>query len=121
MRPAPAALQPVLTEWPRRLRAFDRPITLLDSRAVTVYLWHNVCILTAATLYDRLWSVDALSENVPWLLESWIPVLLVTWGLTRALRARLRLGRGRRGQAPPAALAGRPQLSRYFTGPATAR
>ncbi|CAO0832774.1 hypothetical protein SMICM17S_00987 [Streptomyces microflavus] len=72
---------PSWTEWPRRLRAFDRPITLLNSRAVTVYLWHNFCILTAATLYDRLWSVDALSENVPWLLESWIPVLLVTWAL----------------------------------------
>lgn len=72
---------PSWTEWPRRLRAFDRPITLLNSRAVTVYLWHNVCILTAATLYDRLWSVDALSENVPWLLENWIPVLLVTWAL----------------------------------------
>src|SRR5690606_23663925 len=49
-------LSPSWTEWPRRLRRWDRLITLLNSRAVTVYLWHNVCILTAATLYDRLWG-----------------------------------------------------------------
>ncbi|MFD3742233.1 hypothetical protein AMK21_00245 [Streptomyces sp. CB00316] len=61
----------------------------------------GVCILTAATLYDRLWSVDALSENVPWLLESWIPVLLVTWGPHRALRPGLRLGRGRAAKRRP--------------------
>lgn len=47
---------------------------------MTVHLWHNVCILTAATLYDR-GSVDALSQNVPWLLESWMLVLLITWAL----------------------------------------
>jgi peptidoglycan/LPS O-acetylase OafA/YrhL len=74
-------LSPSWSEWPRRLRPFDRLITLLNSRAVTIYLWHNVCILIAATMWDRLWSVDALSANVPWLLESPWPVLAVTWAL----------------------------------------
>lgn len=72
-------LSPSWTEWPRRLRRWDRLITLLNSRAVTVYLWHNVCILTAATLYDRLWGFETLELNVPWLLESSWPVLLLAW------------------------------------------
>ncbi|CAL9521040.1 acyltransferase family protein [Streptomyces sp. enrichment culture] len=72
-------LSPSWSEWPRRLRRWDRPVTLLNSRAVTVYLWHNVCILTAATLYDRLWGFETLERHVPWLLESIWPVLLLTW------------------------------------------
>ncbi|WP_299528148.1 acyltransferase [uncultured Streptomyces sp.] len=72
---------PSWTEWPDRLKNWDSTVTLLNSRAVTVYLWHNVCILAAAGLYDRLWSVDWLGAHVPWLLESWVPVLLLAWAL----------------------------------------
>ncbi|PPS76805.1 hypothetical protein BZZ08_06601 [Streptomyces sp. MH60] len=72
-------VSPSWTEWPRRLRRWDRLITLLNSRAVTIYLWHNVCILVAATLWDRLWGFDVLGEHVPWLLESPWPVLAIAW------------------------------------------
>lgn len=72
-------VSPSWSQWPRLLRPFDRLITLLNSRAVTIYLWHNICILTAATLWDRLWSVEALEANVPWLLESSWPVLVIVW------------------------------------------
>jgi peptidoglycan/LPS O-acetylase OafA/YrhL len=72
-------ISPTWAEWPRRLRRFDGAITLLNSRAVTIYLWHNTCVLIAATQWDRLWSVVFLEQNVPWLLESVWPVLLVTW------------------------------------------
>ncbi|MFJ5561272.1 acyltransferase [Streptomyces sp. NPDC093250] len=72
-------ISPSWAEWPSALRRWDRLITLLNSRAVTVYLWHNVCILTAATLYDRLWGFETLELNVPWLLESSWPVLALTW------------------------------------------
>lgn len=72
-------VSPSWTEWPRRLRRWDRLITLLNSRAVTIYLWHNVCILIAATLWDQLWGFDVMYENVPWLLESPWPVLAVAW------------------------------------------
>ncbi|MGW0704933.1 acyltransferase family protein [Streptomyces sp. NPDC002643] len=72
-------ISPTWTEWPRRLRRWDGAITLLNSRAVTIYLWHNTCILIAATQWDRLWSVVFLEQNVPWLLESPWPVLVVTW------------------------------------------
>ncbi|MGW0841350.1 acyltransferase family protein [Streptomyces sp. NPDC002787] len=72
-------ISPSWSEWPDRLRRWDGAITLLNSRAVTVYLWHNTCILIAVTQWDRLWSVVFLEQNVPWLLESVWPVLVVTW------------------------------------------
>ncbi|MFI9394843.1 acyltransferase family protein [Streptomyces bauhiniae] len=74
-------LSPTWTEWPRLLRPFDRLVTLLNSRAVTIYLWHNLCILVASTLWDQLWRYDVLDEKCPWLLESPWPVLALTWTL----------------------------------------
>ncbi|MEV5429606.1 acyltransferase [Streptomyces sp. NPDC052701] len=74
-------VSPSWAEWPRRLRRWDRVITLLNSRAVTIYLWHNVCILAAATMWDRLWGIDVLWQHFSWLLESPWPVLAFTWVL----------------------------------------
>ncbi|MFJ5263512.1 acyltransferase [Streptomyces sp. NPDC088387] len=70
---------PSWSEWPARLRRFARPITLLNSRAVTIYLWHNICILVAATQWDRLWEFDVMWQHYTWLLESPWPVLAITW------------------------------------------
>ena len=75
---------PSWSEWPRRLRRWDKPVNLLNSRAVTIYLWHNTCILIAATQWDRLWNVDFLAQNAPGLLESPWPVLLLVWLLIGA-------------------------------------
>ncbi|GGW77319.1 acyltransferase family protein [Streptomyces lomondensis] len=72
-------ISPSWSEWPRRLRRWAGPIGLLNSRAVTVYLWHNTCILVAATLWDRLWGFPVLEQNVPGLLESPWPVLVLVW------------------------------------------
>ncbi|GAA2921345.1 MULTISPECIES: acyltransferase family protein [Streptomyces] len=74
-------ISPSWSEWPPRLRRWTGPITLLNSRAVTIYLWHNTCILIAATQWDRLWSVTVLEQNVPGLLESPWPVLVLVWVL----------------------------------------
>ncbi|MEW2134007.1 acyltransferase family protein [Streptomyces sp. NPDC005435] len=72
---------PSWPSWPRLLRPFDRLITLLNSRAVTIYLWHNICILIAATLWDQLWRFETLELHFTWLLESSWPELPVTWAL----------------------------------------
>ncbi|WP_217238647.1 acyltransferase [Streptomyces sp. AC555_RSS877] len=77
-------ISPSWSQWPGGLRRWARPITLLNSRAVTIYLWHNTCILIAATLWDHLWSVDTLSEDYSWLLESSWPVLALVWLLIGA-------------------------------------
>ncbi|MBN0045886.1 acyltransferase [Streptomyces actuosus] len=74
-------VSPSWSEWPRPLRPLDRIVTLLNSRAVTIYLWHNICILIAATVWDQMWRVDTLAMNVPWLLQSLWPVLAITWVL----------------------------------------
>ncbi|WP_367322751.1 acyltransferase [Streptomyces sp. HUAS ZL42] len=77
-------LSPSWTQWPRLLHPWDRLVTLLNSRAVTIYLWHNVCILVAATLWDRLWAFDVLELHFSGLLESSWPVLVVAWILISA-------------------------------------
>jgi hypothetical protein len=46
---------------------------------VTIYLWHNTCILIGATLWDQLWGFPVLEQNVPGLLESIWPVLVLVW------------------------------------------
>ncbi|MFJ7078207.1 acyltransferase [Streptomyces sp. NPDC098781] len=74
-------VSPSWSEWPRRLRRWDRVITLLNSRAVTIYLWHNICILVAATMWDQLWGIDVMWMHFSWLLESPWPVLAFTWVL----------------------------------------
>ncbi|WP_409474952.1 acyltransferase family protein [Streptomyces sp. HC307] len=74
-------VSPSWSEWPHRLRRWSGLIELLNSRAVTIYLWHNICILVAATLWDRLWGVETLEQHYSWLLESPWPVLALTWVL----------------------------------------
>ncbi|MEV0962075.1 acyltransferase [Streptomyces sp. NPDC049910] len=77
-------ISPSWREWPPRLRAWAGTITLLNSRAVTVYLWHNLCILGAATMWNQLWGFEIMWKHLPWLMESWVPVLLFTWALIAA-------------------------------------
>ena len=72
-------LSPSWSRWPPRLRRWDGVITFLNSRAVTIYLWHTTCIMIASTQWDRLWDVVFLEQNAPWLLESVWPVLALTW------------------------------------------
>ncbi|MFB7456684.1 acyltransferase [Streptomyces sp. NPDC056188] len=72
-------ISPSWSQWPRRLRPFDRLITLLNSRAVTIYLWHNVCILAASAMWDRLWDIGVLEEHFAWLLRSSWPLLGLSW------------------------------------------
>ncbi|MBK3634789.1 acyltransferase family protein [Streptomyces asoensis] len=75
-------LSPSWSQWPGRLRRWDRLITLLNSRAVTIYLWHNVCIGIVEALWDRLWAVPGLETGAPWILQSPWPQLPVIWLLT---------------------------------------
>ncbi|MFE7763590.1 acyltransferase [Streptomyces sp. NPDC057438] len=77
-------LSPSWSQWPPRLRRWDGVIAFLNSRAVTIYLWHTTCIMIASTQWDRLWDVVFLEQHAPWLLESVWPVLALTWLLVVA-------------------------------------
>jgi len=75
-------LSPSWQTWPPALRRWDGLITLLNSRAVTIYLWHNLCIDIAEPLWDHAWNVPFLEQHAVWLLNSPWPVLPLTWILT---------------------------------------
>ncbi|WUE65752.1 acyltransferase [Streptomyces europaeiscabiei] len=53
-----------LTCFPR----LDRIVTIFNSRAVTIYLWHEIALILAVPLIDRFWNVPAFEKYLP--LES---------------------------------------------------
>jgi hypothetical protein len=74
-------LSPVWPMMPGPMRVLDGLVTLMNNRAVTIYLWHNLLLVVAVALIDLGWDNDALSDAVPWLLESdWLLFILV-WPL----------------------------------------
>jgi peptidoglycan/LPS O-acetylase OafA/YrhL len=63
-------ISPSWSVLPRRLRPFDRFVTLVNNRAITIYLWHIPLLAAVVPLIDLLWGIPLLEESVPWLLES---------------------------------------------------
>ena len=63
-------ISPSWSSLPRPLAPFDSAITLINNRAITVYLWHIPLLIAIVPLIDLLWNVPFLEESVPWLLES---------------------------------------------------
>jgi peptidoglycan/LPS O-acetylase OafA/YrhL len=45
--------------WLARARPVDRFVSMVNNRAVTIYLWHNVAITIAVVLFDplKLWEI----------------------------------------------------------------
>lgn len=78
-------LSPAWQALPGRLRLLEAPVTLLNSRAVTVYLWHEVALLASVPLIDQLWNVPLLEERVPWVLDSTWFQFAVIWPLLALL------------------------------------
>ncbi|MFD0125348.1 acyltransferase family protein [Streptomyces virginiae] len=91
-------VSPSWDRWPRPLERWNGLISLLNSRAVSVYLWHQVALVVAIPLIDPLWSVPFFYDNLQWLLASqWftllvaIPVLgllVLTFGWVEDVAAR---------------------------------
>ncbi|HEV7713625.1 MAG TPA: acyltransferase [Asanoa sp.] len=84
-------------EWLTQRRRTDAAVTLLNSRAVTIYLWHNVAITAAFPLGDWLhvWVFgDVLAEVGYTAIALWLLVLIVIhvgWVEDVAARRRPRL------------------------------
>ncbi|WP_320776671.1 acyltransferase [Streptomyces sp. CRN 30] len=84
-----------------RFRRLDRVVTVLNARAVTVYLWHEIALILAVPLIDRLWESPAAETYLPldsqWFLfgVAWVLiavfVLLCGWVEDVAARRRPRL------------------------------
>ncbi|WP_107097602.1 acyltransferase [Streptomyces sp. WMMB 322] len=76
---------------PGPLGRLERPVTLANSRAVTLYLWHQPALVATVPLLDLLWRIPAVgdSEALSAALESWSGALmfLTVWPLAALLIA----------------------------------
>ncbi|WP_406838205.1 acyltransferase [Streptomyces sp. AHU1] len=63
-------LSPSWEQWPKPLEKFNGVISLLNSRAVTVYLWHCCALVLTEPLLDLLWNNDFFYDHAQWLLRS---------------------------------------------------
>ncbi|MFG2869700.1 acyltransferase [Streptomyces sp. NPDC048338] len=70
-------ISPSWEQWPRPLKRWNGLVSLLNARAVSVYLWHEAALVIAVPLIDPLWRVPFFYENLPWLLPSpWFTLLV---------------------------------------------
>ncbi|MFF3451218.1 acyltransferase [Streptomyces sp. NPDC002667] len=68
-------LSPSWEQWPKPLERFNGVISLLNSRAVTVYLWHSFALVLTEPLIDQLWNNSFFYDHAQWLLVSqWTPL-----------------------------------------------
>ncbi|MFD5590495.1 acyltransferase [Streptomyces griseorubiginosus] len=65
--------------WLTRFRRTDRLVTVFNSRAVTIYLWHEIALILAVPLIDLFWDVPAFEKWLP--LESQWFMFGVGWVL----------------------------------------
>ncbi|MEU6757131.1 acyltransferase [Streptomyces sp. NPDC046685] len=70
-------VSPSWEQWPKPLERWNGLVSLLNARAVSVYLWHEVALVVAVPLIDPLWSVRFFYEHLQWLLMSpWLTLLV---------------------------------------------
>jgi peptidoglycan/LPS O-acetylase OafA/YrhL len=83
--------------WLSRIRPLDGAVTLLNERAVTVYLWHNIAIaavwpvLTVVALDDLAGELGAVTDLAVALALTAVAVLAFGWAEDLAARRRPRL------------------------------
>jgi peptidoglycan/LPS O-acetylase OafA/YrhL len=98
-------------DWLARVRPLDATVTLLNNRAVTVYLWHNIAIalvfpvLTWLAL-DDLGALDGPADLVGALVLTAGAVLAFGWAEDLAARRRPRLWPAHGGPRPDTAREG---------------
>lgn len=69
-------VSPSWERWPRPLERWNGLVSLLNARAVSVYLWHETALVLAIPLIDTLWSVSFFYQHAQWLLtSSWLPLM----------------------------------------------
>ncbi|GAA0256020.1 hypothetical protein GCM10009539_46580 [Cryptosporangium japonicum] len=73
-------------EWLQRHAVIDRIITIFNSRAVTIYLWHNAAILIAMTVLENF-GIDIW---VAWFPLTWVlvGVFVLVFGWVEDVAAR---------------------------------
>ncbi|UKA53488.1 acyltransferase [Arthrobacter sp. FW305-BF8] len=72
-------ISPSWQALPRRIRFLDKPIALVNNRAITIYLWHNLLLVITVVVIDRLYEVDALATAIPGILDSEWTQFIAVW------------------------------------------
>jgi len=85
-------LAPATIEWVDRWRPLSRLITILNSRAMTVYLWHKAVIIGVGTIIGFTWWQRGPGQLTLWLAAIFagvgLCVLLFGWAEDIAARRR---------------------------------
>ncbi|MDF2979941.1 MAG: glycosyl transferase, partial [Actinomycetospora sp.] len=99
--------------WLERVPLLGRFVTVVNARAITIYLWHNVAIAVAVPIGDRLgWN----SEGQHFLIAVWLVIVAVfAFGWVEDLAAGRKLsllpdGRGTQRPARAAPVGPRPPV-----------
>ncbi|WP_323183844.1 polysaccharide deacetylase family protein [Streptomyces canus] len=66
-------------QWVRRYRPVHAAVVLLNARAVTVYLWHEVALVLGVLLIDLMWRVHVFETTLP-LGADWF-LFVLAWPL----------------------------------------
>lgn len=74
-------ISPSWQSLPRPIRYLDKPITLINNRAVTIYLWHNLLLVITVVVINRLYQIDNIAAAIPWLLNSEWTQFIGVWPL----------------------------------------
>jgi peptidoglycan/LPS O-acetylase OafA/YrhL len=56
-------ISPSWQRLPGPLHRLERPVTLANSRAVTLYLWHQPALIATVPLLDLLWRIPVVSDS----------------------------------------------------------
>jgi peptidoglycan/LPS O-acetylase OafA/YrhL len=70
-------ISPSWSSFPRALRRLDKPVTLMNQRAITIYLWHCLVLMALVPLIDRMGQYEIVTQYVPWLYSPWMQYVLV--------------------------------------------
>ncbi|WP_328717995.1 acyltransferase [Streptomyces sp. NBC_00247] len=67
---------------PTRRPLIGRVVRVFNSRAVSIYLWHEVALMLSVAVIDPMWQVPSLEERLP-LGSTWFQFVVV-WPLIAA-------------------------------------
>jgi hypothetical protein len=72
-------ISPSWQSLPRLIRFLDKPIALINNRAITIYLWHNLLLVVTVVMINRLYQNDDIGAAIPWLLDSEWTQFIAVW------------------------------------------
>ncbi|WP_250545327.1 acyltransferase family protein [Paenarthrobacter sp. DKR-5] len=71
-------ISPSWSAFPQPLRFLNKPVTLINNRAMTIYLWHNLLLVITVVLINRLYNDEFIAAHFAGVLDSeWFQFITV--------------------------------------------